>query len=225
MSLGALWGEGGEAASPSMGYGIAESQLGNVTSPTFLFPAQGLIPSLLLFTPRRLKRKIPSTAPCDSACLQLGRVSPSAKQELSSLAEHQAPQVCPLKILPPPHHAQGVLSENKKGFAAKASLTDTDLRLDFPLERLSGHPGAGPPLNREQGFPWILTRLHLDLADATSVLRSWASGPGSESTQVVPLASFSCCPRGEKLAISPHKFKANTTKLLKRKRMAAQRRH
>lgn len=157
------------------------------------FPAQGLIPSLLLFTPRRLKRNIPSTAPCDSACLQLGRVSPSAKQELSSLAEQQPPKLPP-KILPPPHHAQGVLSENKKGSAAKASLTDTYLRLEFPLERLSGHPGAGPALNREQGFPWILTRLHLDLADATSVLRSWASGPGSESTQGVQgahLASFS----------------------------------
>lgn len=99
-------------------------------------------------------------------CLSLSK---TRAQQFSRTA---APPSLPPKVLPPPHHAQGVLSENKEGSAAKASLTDTHLRLDIPLERLPGHPGAGPALDGKQGFPWILTHLHSDLADTTSVLRS-----------------------------------------------------
>lgn len=78
-------------------------------------------------------------------CLQLEQVSRSAKQELGSLATAASPSAVP-QILLPPCHPQSGSEEVQEGSAAKASLTNTHLRLEILPESMSGRhhlPGAG----------------------------------------------------------------------------------
>lgn len=179
MLLGALWGDG-EAASPTTQYGFRKIATWQLRLRHVPFPSSRPHSfAILLFTPRPLKIKIPST---DSAL-------PSVKQELHSLAEQQPHTPAPQN--PSPHHTQGVLNENKRGSAAKASLTNTHLRPEIPLVRLMVDTGRGWARMRwGQGFPWILTCWCSDLAEATSVLRRCASGPrGAECPHLHPFSS------------------------------------
>lgn len=88
--------------------------------------------------------------------LQLEQVSRSAKQELGSLATAASPSAVPQILLP--CHPQSGSEEVQKGSAAKASLTNTHLRLEILPESMSGRhrlPGAG-------ASPWAGQRLSMD---------------------------------------------------------------
>lgn len=151
----------------------------------FVSSANGLIPLLLLFTPKASQNK--NAFDCSEWFISAFslNISLSTKKKKKILEVQPNFQTTPktysyAPILHLLHHTEGALNKNKNGSAAKASLTNIHLTLDILLERMSceSHPCSwGQHCTEMKGFSLGSDLLALHLADS-AVLRS-ASGSDS----------------------------------------------